>query len=281
MENRFNNLIKIMKAEKMTEEEKTSIRFKVETFVQNNPISIPQKSPYFSRFHFAKAGKIFATGLLLMVIGVGGLSYSSASALPGDLLYPIKINLNEKIEEKLAFTPTEKVALQQKRIETRFTEVESLIKTKKITPENNSVVIEAEKQINQEKEKLVSALAEVQKINPEMASTAKNNIENSIKNHQEKIYTLILGEKENIKLEKNQKNINLEKSPIQNKIEKIEQKTIQENSTKLENQNKVKSIEPMPLKEELLIQDIKVISDTSDNLPISSNEVNGSATNSQ
>lgn len=270
-----------MKSEKMTEEEKTSIRFKVESFVQNNPIDIPQKSPYFSRFHFAKAGKIFATGLLLMVIGVGGLSYSSASALPGDLLYPIKINLNEKIEEKLTSAPEKKIALRQKRIETRFTEVESLIKTQKITPENNSVVAEAEKQINQEKEKLVNTLSQIQKTDPEMASKAKVKIENSIKNHQEKIHTLINERKENKKLEQNQENANSENPPIQTKVEKIEQEQPVNLEKSLEQQNEINSLQPLPLKEELLIQNIKVISDTSDNLSVSSNEVNSSATNSQ
>jgi len=281
MENKFNNLIKIIKAEKMTKEEKTSIRFKVETFVQNNPINIPQKSPYFSRFHFAKAGKIFATGLLLMVIGVGGLSYSSASALPGDLLYPIKINLNEKIEEKLAFKPEKKIVIQQKRIETRFTEIETLIKEKKIAPENNSVVAEAEKQINQEKERLVNTLIKVQKINPEMASKAKNNIENSIKNHQEKIHALINERKANKKLEQNQENTELENSSIQIKVEKVEQEQPINLEKSLEQQNKINNLQPLLLKEELLIQNIKVISDTGNNLSVSSNEVNSSATNSQ
>jgi len=272
MEQKFNNLINTIKNEKMTEEEKTSIRFKVQTFIQNNPVTIPIKTPYFSRFHFAHAGRIFATGLLLMVIGTGGLSYSSASALPGDLLYPVKINFNEKIEEKFASTPEQKIALRQKRIETRFSEVETLINNKKITPENNSVVMEAEKQINQEKEKLVNTLTEVQKTNPEKVSLEKNKTENSIKNHREKINTLMNKRKE--------ENTKIENTPI--KIKRIDEKQIKETPELIKTTEENKNTEENKKEETLLIKDVEIISDTiGDSSSIPSDEINSSAANSE
>lgn len=190
MEEQFNNLITKIRNEKMTENEKAAIWFRVETFAKNNPIGSSKlvKSPYFSAHHFFTAGKIFATSILLVVFGFGGLSYSSASSLPGDLLYSVKINVNEKIEEKLTFTPEKKINLRKKRIETRLTEVESLIKENKVTKENREIV---EKNIKVEKEKIESELKQIQEQNPEIAVAAKAEIENSIKDHQEKIDSLM------------------------------------------------------------------------------------------
>ncbi|MFH1608403.1 MAG: hypothetical protein ABH951_00080, partial [Patescibacteria group bacterium] len=186
MEEKFNNLIKQIKNEKLSESEKTAIWFKVETFIQNNPVGSTssgiKKSPYFSRHHFFTAGKVLVTSFLLMALGFGGLSYSSASALPGELLYSIKINVNEKLEEKLIFTPEKKLDLRKKRIETRFIEVESLIKENKITEKNRNII---EKNITKETGKLEENLAEMQEKNPELANIAKTDIEESIKIHQE------------------------------------------------------------------------------------------------
>ena len=190
MEEQFNNLINQMRNEKMTDAEKAAIWFKVETFAKNNPAGSfkSAKSPYFSKQHFFTMGKVFATSFLLVVFGFGGLSYSSASSLPGDLLYSVKINVNEKIEEKLTFTPEKKIVLRKKRIETRLTEVESLIKENKVTKENREIV---EKNIKVEKEKIENELKQIQEQNPEVAIAAKTEIENSIKDHQEKIDSLI------------------------------------------------------------------------------------------
>ena len=189
-EEKFNNLINKMKSERMTEEEKISIHFRVMTFMENNPVSkIPVRirSPYFSRFSFARFSKIAGTSMLLMIIGVGGLTYASAGALPGDFLYPVKVSFKEKIEEQLAFTPVKKVAFRQKKIETRYNEVETLIKQNKVTPENISV---ATTNINIEKEKLNNDLTEVTKTDPQIAVLAKTQIEEAIKTHQDKIITL-------------------------------------------------------------------------------------------
>ncbi|HPS21561.1 MAG TPA: hypothetical protein PLO44_02020 [Candidatus Paceibacterota bacterium] len=190
MEEQFNNLITKIRNEKMTENEKAAIWFRVETFAKNNPVGSSKlvKYPYFSAHHFFTAGKVFATSILLVVFGFGGLSYSSASSLPGDLLYSIKINVNEKIEEKLTFTPEKKINLRKKRIETRLTEVESLIKENKVTKKNREIV---EKNIKVEKEKIESELKQIQEQNPEIAVAAKAEIENSIKDHQEKIDSLM------------------------------------------------------------------------------------------
>ena len=192
MENKFNNLIKAMKNEKMTGEEKTSIRFRVETFVNNNPvkssISTPylKVSPYFSKFSFATLGKTVGVAILLVIIGTGGLTYVSASALPGDFLYPVK-RVAENIQVQFASTPAKKVAFKSKIIETRFKEAEELIKTNKITDEKQAII---ESSIAENKKDIKDNLEIMSKENPEVATIAQTNLDTLIETHQDAIDTL-------------------------------------------------------------------------------------------
>ncbi len=275
METKIDNLIKKIKKIKMTPEEKTAIFFKVETFISNNPIKQKNKfqiSPYFSKNNFIKITKIFSTGMLLMVLGVGGLSYSSASALPGNLLYPIKVNVKEKIEEKLVFTPEKKVELGKKRIETRFTEVESLIKNKKITSED---LIKIESKVKIEKEKIEEKLNEIEEKNPEKINDKKEDLENKIKEHQEKITQLI---KENTE-ETSEENLNKEENLISQEEVSLETKEKESLLNKEEINPEAKEGESLLNKEEinpeakegLLINDSKIIPFTTD---IPTNKIN-------
>jgi hypothetical protein len=194
METKFNNLIKNIKKDIMTPEEKSILKNKIIFFVENYPISTPspyiKKSPYFSRFSFAHVGKLVTAGAFMVVLGVGGLSYASADALPGDLLYPVKINLKEKIEDRLAFTPAVKLALRQRRIETRLGEVETLTENKLDNATSNT----EELNIKIETAQISNDLAEVRKTNPEVALQADINIKNTIKFHREKINSLVAKE---------------------------------------------------------------------------------------
>lgn len=262
MENKFNNLIKAIKNEKMTEEEKTSIRFRVETFVNNNPVkSFPSPylkiMPYFSKFSFANLSKIVGVALLLVIIGVGGLTYASASALPGDLLYPIKINIKEKIEEKLAFTMEEKNTVKYKKIETRFKEVETLIKENKITPEKRAV---AEIGIATEKQNIENNLEVMNKEDPEVANLTKTNLEALIQTHQEKIDTLIEEKSDEVEF-------------IENELENGEASFEEEYKTDLEMMEKIDSLDNIDnldpqIKDKLFIQDTEIIPNVAPGLSI-------------
>ncbi|MEJ0002044.1 MAG: DUF5667 domain-containing protein [bacterium] len=192
MKDRVKNFIEIIRRIKMTEEENEAIRAKVAAFAASRGAPAPEPraktpSPYFRRFSFVMAGKVVGFAALFVIIGVSGLSYASASALPGDLLYPIKLS-KEKLEERFVSTPEQKIALKQKRIETRFKEVETLIKEKKITPENRSI---AEAKIQEDKEAIGNDLEEINKADPQAATLAKTTLDASIEEHQEKIDDLM------------------------------------------------------------------------------------------
>lgn len=211
--NKLENLILSLKRIQMSEREKKSIKQNVMRFAEMNPTKNHSPyfrlSPYFSSFNFdfVYLSRISVVLLLFVIVGTGSLSIVSAKALPGDLLYPIKINLREKIEENLVFLPEKKIVLRQERIATRFMEVETLIKEDRITPENKSI---AESSIQAEKEKLNDDIETINKENPEIAIATKVSIDSSIKQRQEKIDTKIKNIGEIDVLEKELKNASID-----------------------------------------------------------------------
>ncbi len=153
--------IKEMKEVKMTPFEKASIRLRVAEHMESTPLinqskntKTPTKSPYVVKSHFnifPLLIKGLAFVLIAVVIGGGTATFASQQALPGDALYPLKINVTEKIVGALtANTPEKKIIYQKTLVERRMSEMESLASAGKLSDTNS---LEAElalsKQVNE------------------------------------------------------------------------------------------------------------------------------------
>ena len=68
---------------------------------------------------------IFISLIFAVTLG-GGVSIAANSAMPGDVLYPFKINVNEKVEEKLTQSSDAAVTLHLANMEERLTEATQL-----------------------------------------------------------------------------------------------------------------------------------------------------------
>ncbi len=64
--------------------------------------------------------------VLILLTLSGGLSYIAKSALPGDMLYPVKTGIDEPIEEALAFGPEAKSAVHVSHALERLSEIAQL-----------------------------------------------------------------------------------------------------------------------------------------------------------
>ena len=145
MNKKMKKFIKILKSIRLSQKEKDVLRYKIEEFISFNPIRgdihVPKKSFYFSIFTFRTLAKGVSLVLIaLIVVGGTGVSYASTDALPGDKLYNVKINVNEKIEEKLAFTTEAKVTVQTQKVERRLTEAQKLVEKNDLSPEKKEIV---------------------------------------------------------------------------------------------------------------------------------------------
>ena len=125
MDKELENFIKQARDIKMTPHEKALLGSKLASLPIPSPVPIV-RSPYLTKSHFWTLGKALVAACLIVIIGGGSLSYAAESALPGDLLYPIKTNINEEVISATKFKPADKVAWQEKRVERRLKELEAL-----------------------------------------------------------------------------------------------------------------------------------------------------------
>lgn len=124
--------------------EKADVRDRVRSFMEYHPaaMSVLQKRrttgvriPYaenFSFIYFKKWHLQSAAGvaLLLLVVGLPALAENT---VPGDVLYAMKVRVNEEVLSQLSFTPYEKVRWETRRVERRIAEARQLAQAGKLT----------------------------------------------------------------------------------------------------------------------------------------------------
>ncbi len=93
---------------------------------------------FFTHDHPRKA-LAFAV-MFLFVIMSGGTSYAAESSLPGETLYPIKVNVNEGIDSLVALTPDAKVKVEVGHAKRRLEEAENLSKKGQLNAETQTII---------------------------------------------------------------------------------------------------------------------------------------------
>ena len=84
---------------KMTIEEKSLLKSNIMLHMESGAFSeeviheLPKKSPYIFHSLFAR-GMVLA--VVIIIIASGGVSFAANSSLPGEILYTVKVNINEK-----------------------------------------------------------------------------------------------------------------------------------------------------------------------------------------
>ena len=121
----------------LTSGERESMRLRLEGVMQADHLAGggPSPSPYFS---FVTPRFAVPVLVLIIVVGGGGISYAAEGTLPGDLLYPVKITVNESVRGALAFSAASKAEWHATAAERRMVEVETLADRGALTPEVRS-----------------------------------------------------------------------------------------------------------------------------------------------
>lgn len=103
---------------KLSSDERQDILFKLKEEMRYNPSKSPVPS-FFTMQRFALAS--FA----ILLIGTTG-AYTAEASNPGDILYPIKIHVNERVLESVALTAEGKAEVHISLIERRIEEMNTL-----------------------------------------------------------------------------------------------------------------------------------------------------------
>ncbi len=137
MEHTIKELKKAAKNTRLTVTEKAEMKRMLLFYTQANPQQDHQgitPSPFFSLSNFRNKKVLsgFVMGGLLLGSSV---SFAAENTVPGDLLYPVKTNLNERVLGAMAVTPKAKAAWEVQLVDRRLQEVEKIATILTATPE--------------------------------------------------------------------------------------------------------------------------------------------------
>jgi hypothetical protein len=137
--------MKILKDIHMSMTEKTEIRDSLKNFIAAHPIMhISRVSRFFTAEKIVLSpysgismhmGKILAFSFIGLLLTGGSITMASASSLPGELLYPVKINVKEKFEAIGKTEPKEKLAFKKAKVIRRVAEIQKIKEKKDVTKE--------------------------------------------------------------------------------------------------------------------------------------------------
>lgn len=174
----IHNGIKDIQKITLTEQERAVIFSRLDTYA-NAHVPHPIRSPFYTYFTFR-----FATAALAIVFLVGGTSvFASAQALPGDVLYSIKVRVSEPLKIAIAVTPEAKELRQVSRVEERLREVEVLAVQGRLA---TSTETEIKMAVDIEVRKLKRKLSEKNRDDLEVKVSAHADILNSIQKRSQK-----------------------------------------------------------------------------------------------
>lgn len=191
------NLFKNFKNKRMTESEKQMVFSELKTFISNNPISTPWykqfgnsiASPFQNEFMLHHKMLATAFVVIILVSATGGTSIAAKYSVPGDILYPVKINLNEKVETFTAISSEAKATVEARHVGERLVEAEQLSNENKL---NDKIKTQLEVKFSQD---LQSTMTHVDALktsgDKESAKKVKANIENSLQRHKDTVNELL------------------------------------------------------------------------------------------
>jgi hypothetical protein len=247
MEKNTEKKLNILKNINMSEIEKMEIRDSLKHFMVSHPIYQEKKSifsflkqsefivsPYNGiSMKYIKTLTFSFVGILIMG---GTITFTSGNSLPGDMLYPVKINVKEKIEETMATKPEEKLAMKEKKVTRRLEEIKTLQKKKDLTKKEaviaQATLTEHVKELND----TINQLQSEGKDDVVIASTAEllPKTEEIMKETEENMDTLKVEESEE------NKDVVVEEKKVSNKKEQIEEEKAPVDLNELANSQLIK-----------------------------------------
>lgn len=125
--------------------------------------------------------------LILALLLSGSVSVAANNTVPGDILYPIKVNVNEQLHSAVSFSNESKAAFEAERANRRLVEAEQLAAQGKLTAE---VAADLNARFVEESDASRAYLADVEKENPEAAAKISANLEAALGTHEQALAAL-------------------------------------------------------------------------------------------
>ncbi len=178
---------------RMTPAEKSTMKARI--FGMPSPAQlVPSKvegSPYFIfSFQFMQARVLAPLAVVLVVFAGGGTAAAAQGALPGDVLYPVKISVNEAVEVALATTPVARAEVSVKQAVRRVEEAEVLAARGELTEETGEKLATSFEAHAQNASELTE---KVEAEDPAAAESLRTKLDSSLSAHGEILAMLTVG----------------------------------------------------------------------------------------
>jgi hypothetical protein len=167
----------------MTKAESRDVRERLVAYMEYHPLpegkratAATQAESSFWVIHFNTArNRVFVgmTALVALII----VPFAAEQSVPGDVLYPVKVQFNEEIRSSLALTPYQKVEWETARVERRLAEARLLATEGKLTEAVEASVVAA---VKQHSEAAQAGLAALRETNQEEAAIAELSFASSL-----------------------------------------------------------------------------------------------------
>lgn len=130
MEKDLKQFIRSARNINLSEKEKTEMKRSVLNFISENPVrpGVQPRLGYGSNIFLTKLSFVQSMAILLIItimVG-GGVAVGAERAMPGDILYPVKIGVNEEVQGWLKVSEESKANWEIERAKRRLEEAEEL-----------------------------------------------------------------------------------------------------------------------------------------------------------
>jgi len=189
MGNLRDNIIRGTQDVHMTEDDRAAMRERLVAYMEYMPITRPTLGrrargswvsfgAFFRAHHIAGALMI---ALLFTTSTVGVSSAAAAAALPGDLLYPVKIHLNEGVRTVFMSSEEAKLTWERERAEKRLEEAGQLAAEGRFDAKAQE---EVARRFAEHTEKVVEKVQRVEATDPVLAAEVSGEFEEALDTHE-------------------------------------------------------------------------------------------------
>ncbi len=148
VETKIQEIFDALRNEALSERERFVMRKELELLMKDHPLKVPFHIRAAEYMHaidsaaFSYVGEhafVAAAVAFVFVIGAG-TSYAAGGALPGEVLYPVKIHVNERVQGALAVSDVAQVEWSAQQTERRLEEAEVLAAKGELNDESSSII---------------------------------------------------------------------------------------------------------------------------------------------
>ena len=173
----------------LSESEREGMRSTLRGYMEMKPRREPNRVPRRESFFFGFYGRrVIAAGLFISIVfSSAGVSYAAEGALPGDILYKIKVSVNEEVVSAFTTSQEGKAEWEASRAERRLDEAAKLSVSGKLT---DAVKADIAERFENHSEKAVAGVEAIEESDTPAALDLAADIEATLSAHEELLTAL-------------------------------------------------------------------------------------------